>query len=445
MDEKLAQSIIEKVLSFSDATETEVLLSDEEENLTRFSNNAISQNVARSNLSLTVKVHLDKKVGRATTDRLDEDSLKRVLDLAKKVASQQRENPELLPLPGPSEFKDTHASDKKTADFSPEARAETIKYVAGEASKVDGEAAGIFSTENGSLALGNSNGLFAHHRSTSAILSVTVEVEDGSGWAEEVHKDVDKINAEKVAGTAIKKALDSRKAVPFDPGEYTVVLEPAAVADFMMFMAWEGFGGLNFIEGRSFMSGKIGERVFGANVTILDDAYDPLSPGIPFDFEGFPRQRIVLIEEGYARSVVHDRITAAKAATETTGHSLPQPNSTGPLPLNLLLQLGNSSLEEMIESTSKGILVTHFHYTNVLDPVRLTLTGMTRDGTFLIEDGRISKPVRNLRFTVSAVDAFNRIELISSERRRVQGFFGGNFLLPAINISKFNFSSASEF
>jgi predicted Zn-dependent protease len=445
MDKKSAQDVVEKVLALSDATETEVLLSANQENLTRFSDNAVSQNVSRSNVGLTVKVHLGQKVGRATTDMLDSGALERVIGLANKVASQQRDNPDLLPLPEPAEFRSSDAFVTETAEFSPEARAEAIRLVVGEADKAGGKAAGIFSTEKETLAIGNSNGLFAHHQGTSVVLSATVEVDDGSGWAEEVDKDVGNIHTAHVAEIAVKKALDSRDAQPIDPGEYTVVLEPAAVADFLMFMAWEAFGGLNYIEGRSFMSNKIGERVLGSSVTILDDAYDSFSPGIPFDFEGLPRQRVVLIKDGHAHSVVHDRITAARTGTESTGHSLPQPNSTGPLPLNLLLEPGDSSIEEMITSTQRGILVTHFHYTNVLDPVRLTLTGMTRDGTFLIEDGRVTRPVRNLRFTDSVVDVLNRIEHISAERRAVQGFFGGNFVLPALHISKFNFSSTSDF
>ncbi len=401
--------------------------------------------MARNSDNLTVKVHLGSRVGRATTDKFDGDSLKRIVNMAKKAASQQQDNPDLLPLLAPSKYAQSKAYCEDTESYSPEERAEVISELVSETVKSKGSAAGIFSTGGEAIAIANSKGLFAYFNSTGAVLSLSVEVEGSSGWAEEVQRDVKKISAEQIAQTAIRKALDARNPVAIDPGEYTVVLEPAAVSDFMMFMAYEGFGGLNYNEGRSFMSGRMGEKAMGSNITISDDAYSEMNPGLPFDFEGVPRQQVTLIENGIAKNVVHDRATAAKAKGKSTGHSLPQPNSSGPLPLNLELEGGESSLEEMIESTEHGILVTHFHYTNVLDPIELTLTGMTRDGTFLIENGRISKPIRNMRFTDSAVDVFNRVELISKERRAAEAFFAGNFVVPAVKLSKFNFSSVSEF
>lgn len=445
MDHQQAESIIKKVLSFSDATETEVLISHGEENLTRFSANAITQNVARNTDSLTVKVHLGKKLGRANTDRFDDESLKRAVSTAKQIALQQKENPDLLPLLGPAELRESKAYFPDTAKFEPEQRADAIRRLVQEVVKYNARAAGIFSTGGGAIAMGNSRGFMGYHRETSAVFSATVEVDDTSGWAEEVQRDVTKIDEAYVIETAVKKALDARNPGTLDPGRYTVVLEPAAVADFLMFMVYEGFGGLNFVENRSFLSGKIGEKILGENVTIVDDAYSDLNPGLPFDFEGLPRQRISLIEKGIARGVAHDRMTAARAGTDSTGHSLPQPNSSGPFPLNVMVEPGESSLEEMIKSTKYGVLITHLHYTNVLDPIKLSLTGMTRDGTFLIENGKIARPVRNMRFTDSTVEAFNRIELISRRRRTAEAFFSGSFVVPALKISDFNFSSVSEF
>lgn len=445
MERNQAQEIIKRTLSFSSADETEVLISHSEDNLTRFSDNAISQNVARNIDGLVVNVHVGKKLGRASTDRFDDESLKRVVATAIMVAQQQRDNPELLPLQGYAEFHSTPAYFKNTAEFSPEQRAQAIERLVKEANKHNASAAGIYNTGGDAIALGNSNGLFVYHRDTKAIFSATVEIEGASGWAEDVKRDVSLIEEDYVIETAIRKALEARNPVAVDPGEYTVILESAAVTDFLMFMVFEGFGGLNFLEGRSFMSGKLGQKVMGQNVTIVDDAYSFENPGLPFDFEGTPRQKLILVENGMARMVAHDRITGAKAGGHSTGHSLPQPNSTGPLPLNVMLEPGDSSLEEMIKSTSRGILVTHFHYTNVQDPIKLTLTGMTRDGTFLIEHGKVTKPVRNLRFTDSVVRAFNRIEAISKDRRTAQGFFAGSFVTPALKITGFNFSSVSEF
>ncbi len=445
MDKSKAEAIIQHVISLSDADETEALLSHGEENLTRFSDNVISQNVARNTDSLTIRVHLGKKVGRATTDKFDNDSLKRAFNMAKSVASQQDENPDLLTMLGPSEFLQSNAYYPDTVAFSPEERAETIAKLVKEAARSKGNGAGIFSTGCESVAIGNSKNLFGYFQSSSAALSLTVDIEGASGWAEDTQRDVSNIDADRVMNTAIRKAKDAQNPIQIEPGEYTVVLESAAVSDFMMFLAYESFGGLNYNEGRSFLSGRLGEKILGDNITICDDAYSDLNPGLPFDFEGAPRQSLTLIENGIAKAVVHDRITAAKANTVTTGHSLPQPNSSGPFPLNLELAAGDSNLAEMIKSTDHGILVTHFHYANVLDPVEVMLTGMTRDGTFLIENGKISKPIINMRFTDSIVKAFNQVELISKERIASEAFFAGSFVVPALKISKFNFSSVSEF
>lgn len=445
MDRNQAEELIKRALSFSDADETEVLLSHGEDHLTRFSNNVISQNVSRHTDGMTVKVHLGKKVGRASTDRLDDESLKRVVANARRVAEQAKENPDLLPLQGAGQFQESKAYFQKTADFGPEERAESIRKLVQETVKHNASAAGIFNNGSEAAALGNSRGLFAYHRETRADFSATVEVDGASGWAEDLQRDVSRIDENFVIQTAISRALLAKNPIAIDPGEYSVVLEPAAVADFLMFMVFEGFGGLNFVEGRSFMSGKIGQRVMGENVTIVDDAYSDLTPGLPFDFEGTSRQKLVLIDRGIARQVAHDRITAARVGMTTTGHSLPQPNSSGPFPLNVMMEPGNSTLDDMIKSTEMGVLVTHFHYSNVLDPIRLSLTGMTRDGTFLIEKGKITKPVRNMRFTQSIVEAFNRIEMVSKERRTANAFFAGSFVVPALKIARFNFSSASEF
>jgi predicted Zn-dependent protease len=230
------------------------------------------------------------------------------------------------------------------------------------------------------------------------------------------------------------------------PGAYVVVLEPAAVTDILEFMAWFGFGGLGFVEGRTFMAGKLGQKVLGDNITILDDAYHSLQQGLPFDFEGLPRQRLTLVENGVAKAVVHDRVTARRAQTQTTGHALPQPSAEGPYPLDLVLSSGNSSVEEMISSTERGILVTRFHYTNLVEPMDLVLTGMTRDGTFLIEKGKVAAPLKNLRFTQSVVEALREVELISREQKTTHSDWGpGSYTAPALKIRRFNFSSGTQF
>jgi predicted Zn-dependent protease len=193
------------------------------------------------------------------------------------------------------------------------------------------------------------------------------------------------------------------------------------------------------------MSGRIGRRLLDERVTILDDVRHPGTIGIPFDFEGLPRKTVTLIEKGVARSVVYDRPTAAKEGVVSTGHALPQPNTSGPLPLNLVMQPGDATLEEMIASTEEGILVTHFHYTNLLDPIPLSVTGMTRDGTFRVRNGKVRHPLKNLRFTESVVEAFGRIEAIGREAIYTHAFWGGGTVCPPVKIRGFNFSSETRF
>ncbi|MBU1936221.1 TldD/PmbA family protein, partial [bacterium] len=312
--------------------------------------------------------------------------------------------------------------------------------------KLSFRAAGTCSTGWGAVAVANTNGLLCSHKDTSATFGISAQTDDSSGWAEASSRDFGKIDIGVLIAVAIEKAKSSRNARSFEPGHYTVVLEPAAVTDFLEFMGWFGFGGQGFVEGRTFMAGKLGQKVFGDNISIVDDAYNEMQRGLPFDFEGLPRKKVTLIENGVAKAVVHDRISAQKANTETTGHALPQPSAEGAMPFNLMLAPGDSSLEEMVASTERGILVTRFHYTNVIDPMELVLTGLTRDGTYLIENGKIAAPLKNLRFTQSIVEAMKAVEAISRDRKTMLSEWGmGAFTVPALKISRFNFSSETGF
>jgi len=357
----------------------------------------------------------------------------------------QKPMSDYMPMPELQEYLPLHGFVPETVALGPVERARTIGKVAAAAREADLEAAGVFSNGASQLCIANSHGLFAAHQSSSCEFSATIASKDSSGWAEASSKDISALDCQALGQRALVKAMESRKPQKIEPGEYTVVLEHAACSDFLMFLSWEAFGGLAFLEGRSCLSDKLGERIFGDNITIRDDTYNPLSQGLPFDFEGMPRQPVTLVENGVAKAVVHDRETARRAGVESTGHSLPKPNTVGPIPLHLELDAGNSSLEEMISTTDRGILVTHFHYTNVIDPMRMILTGMTRDGTFLIERGDIVGPVVNLRFTESVIKALNHVELISEDRIFASPFFGGGTVVPAMKISGFNFSSVTEF
>ena len=445
IEKEKIEKIAQKVMDFSTADETEVILSIESQALTRFANNTIHQNVAEESHTLLIRAMIGRKVGGATTNLFDDESLKRAVDTAVTIAKVQKENPELLPLPEKQTYRSlADPYEQNTLEYSPMDRARAVAGIVKACEKQGLTAAGAFSTGGEALALANSKGVFAYQKSTNAYLSLTALGENSSGWVEAQDKDVKKINPQNLAETAIEKALSSKNPVDVEPGDYTVILEPAAVANLMVFFGYLGFNALFYQEGRSFLSGKMGAKVVGNNITIVDDAYDSRLNGMAFDFEGMPRKRVVLIENGVLKSVVHDRKTAKKDNVETTGHALPQQYAgAGTYPMHLVVDRGNSSMEEMLASTEKGIYVTHFHYTNIVNPMNATITGMTRDGTFLIEDGKIKKGIKNLRFTESLLEAFSNVESMSKDLTRCTYFGQMGILVPAMKINAFTFSSGT--
>jgi predicted Zn-dependent protease len=260
-----------------------------------------------------------------------------------------------------------------------------------------------------------------------------------SGWASgESHRFGD-LDADALAARAVGKALRSREPAVWEPGAYTVVLEPAAVADLLADAAWLSFGALAVQEGRSFLSGRIGERVLGENVTIRDDPYHPLHRGAPFDAEGMPTKAVTIVERGVAKSPVYDRATAAKEGKESTGHGLPYPNPYGPITAHLVLEGGEGSVDDLVSRVDRGLLVTRVWYTNPIDPKTATLTGMTRDGLFAIEGGRIRGAVRHFRFNQSVVRMLNEVEAMSAVER-VSGV-----VCPGLLVRSFQMSSGTEF
>ncbi len=444
MQREWLEELAGKTLALVREGEAEVTIFGNDGALTRFANNQIEQHVHRRGLEISVRVLKDGRVGKASTNMTDESALTRCVRAAEAMLPHMPPDPEQLDLPGPQDYRESEHFDAGTAECAPERRAQLVRPLLERARKEDVTAAGILSNGASVMALANSRGLFAYNRRTEASYSVTVMTDDSAGWAREGRPDMGGIDYDAVVERAMRKAVDGRGAKGIEPGEYDVVLEPAAVGDLLLFFGWAGFGGQAFVEGRSFMSGKIGEKLLDEKVTMEDDAYHPLSGGVPFDFEGMPRRKVTLIERGVARSVVHSRKTAKRAGVETTGHGLPEPNAYGALPLNLLLHPGGSSLEEMIASTERGILVTQFHYTNVIDPMKLVLTGITRSGTFWIENGKVSHPIKNLRFTESMLKAFSNVEALGKTLYRTEGFFGGGPVVPAVKIRDFRFTSVSE-
>ena len=300
--------------------------------------------------------------------------------------------------------------------------------------------AGKVRTAEQVIAVANSLGVDVGQAITGAQATVlSMGAESGSGWASFLDADASKLAPEALGAEAADLAERSTNPDSLDPGEYTVVLAPEAVADIMDFLAYVGFSAKAYHEGRSFMSNHLEEGLMSEHVTIIDDAHGEHAMGLTFDYEGQPKRRVPMIEYGVAQQPVTDSYWAAKTGWNNTGHALPAPNAYGPMPLNMEMAAGTSSIDELIGGVKNGVYVTRFHYVNVEDPISVLLTGMTRDGTFMIENGRLTRPLRNLRFTQSAVQALYSCDGATKERRFV-GTEEGASLVPGLLLAKFNFT-----
>jgi predicted Zn-dependent protease len=284
----------------------------------------------------------------------------------------------------------------------------------------------------------------ASHILTRADLNMVVMGEDSSGWASHVDPDVRAIDPAALAGTALDKALRGRNPRPFDPGPMTVVLEPDAVADLLEQVMMAGFGGQAYSEGVSFVNGRLGETIAHPMIHVWDDPLDPGMLALPFDAEGTPKNRLDLIEAGTARAIAHDRQTARRTCMPSTGHVSFGEEDDSPYPSRLRMAPGNRSMEALVREVSRGIYVTRFHYTNLADPHTASITGMTRDGTFLIENGEITRPLRNLRFTSSGLEALARVVALGRDTKLTMGY-GGATRAPAALIEGFRFTGSTTF
>ncbi|MDD3802813.1 MAG: TldD/PmbA family protein [bacterium] len=435
----------ERVIKDSDADMTTVSIAGEKEALTRFSNNEITQNVDSIRYTFSIRCVYGDRVGVVSGTSLDFKNIKRFLETAKQIALNQRTGKKIYPLFEPQQYKTCKGYDKGTEDVTPQTRADMVKSAVKLCAKEKMSAAGIMSNAAMLYAIANSKGLFAINENSNATFSITAQTKNSSGWAEDSQTSIKKLNVMKDAEVAVKKAKLSKNPKSAEPGKYTVILEPAAVADILSFLSYTVFNGLRFAEGRTFLSGKMGERVADARINLYDDPFVDGIGGIPFDMEGFPKKRLTLIEKGVFREIPTDRKVAEMLKLENNGHSLGADDEWGPLPLNLRLETGKSTVDEMIKSTKKGILVTQFHYVNILDPMKTLVTGMTRNGIFLVENGTVKHGLKNLRFTQSIMDALMNTEMVGDRAIVQSGGFGGGFSVPAMKVRDFHFTSKTEF
>ena len=441
----LAEEVLGRAVRIG-ATEAEVLVMAGDSALTRFANSEIHQNVVEHSLTVNLRYVVGKRIAVVSTGKVDTEGLRSLVNRAAAIARSCEELDDWAGLSAPANGA-TRATisawSDGSAEATPEFRAEGVRAVIAAADAVGVTAFGSFSTDAEAVAVANSAGIRAAENRTSAqLLTVHMSPDGGTGYAEGVSMDATTIDAAAIGREAAAKARAGDRAVVVEPGDYPVVLEEYAVVDITDMLGYLGFSALAVQEGRSFV--EPGRRIGSDLVTVIDDGGDREGLPMAFDYEGVAKQRVPLVEAGVCREVVYDSQTAARAGRRSTGHGLPAPNPWGPFPLNAVMSAGATPRDELIGGLDRGLLVTRFHYTNVVHPKLAMITGMTRDGTFLVEGGEIVGPVRNLRFTQSYLDALAGVSAVSSSRKTIKGFLGAA-VVPSLRIDAWTFTGVTEF
>jgi len=446
LPERELRRIADTVLRLAKSTaaeETEVHVDEVANALTRFANNAIHQNVAEHGLTVSIRTVTDGRTARATTNRFDEDSLRSTVEASLSLTHSQPKIPNLLPIPGKLRYRRVNRFIKHTAALSAEDRARAVRRACDLAVKKDQVAAGIFSNGQSQSTLANSRGLFAVYRETHSEFSITMQEGSAASWAKANSADVRAFDPQKLAARAGEKAHLAVNARELAPGRYTVILEPAAVLDLVGFLFYD-FSATALADKRSCLNERMGKRLFGQNISITDDVYHPLQQGALFDGEGVPRQRVMLVDRGIPKNLVYSRAAAKAAHKQPTGHGFALPNEYGEAPMNLVFGGGDSSIEKMVASTERGLLVTRLWYIREVDPYEKVMTGMTRDGLFLVENGHVTGGVRNFRFNQSLIEMLKNVELLGPAVRAT-GEEAFEMVVPAMKVRNFHFSEVTKF
>ena len=462
LTQEQAQEIFEKLHKRSSCDEVELMIGGGAFALTRFANNGITQNVAEENYSLSVRVNMDGRTARATTNKTDDESLRRVVMQAEALARVQHPDADLLPMPTATEVELAGVKTElpgryfeATAAITAADRAAQVDRMVAAGKKHGLTAAGTYASGRQVEGLFNSRGVVRWHRQTSAEASITMIGENSSGWQKANAPDAKEFDAAQLAEIAAEKARLSANPKEIPAGKYTVILEPAAVLDLVGFMFWD-FGGLALLDQRSFLNNRMGTQLFGEEINISDDVYQPLQSGLPFDGEGVGRRKVKLVENGVPKNVVYSRASAvlmkksemAASVGEVgpTGHGFPLPNEIGEAPMNVVFAAPKDpkTVQEMVNSTERGILVTRLWYIREVEPYEKILTGMTRDGTFLVENGRVVAGVRNFRFNQGIIHLLSNVEAMGVPVR-ASGEESFDMVVPAMKVRDFNFTEVTRF
>ena len=434
------KKVFDQILDFSKADGTEILFQGGSRSLTRYANNQIHQNVSETSQDLSIRTIVGRKSGKISLNKTDHKSLQEAVTRAMAMAKSQQDDPNFVPLPAPKEFARMNNFVEATSNCSPEERADGVMKVIQACKKKELVGSGAFEVSVIHGAYGNSRGSFGYYQGTQADFSVSAAKGDSTGWSDQTEKDFRKIKPEVLAERAIEKARMGENPKSIEPGSYTVILEPYCMQSMYFMLAFTTLTAQAIQEKRSYLTDKMGTKVVGDNITLVDDAYDPQVIGMPADAQGIPKKRVVFFDKGVAKEVVYDLVTAAKDGKESTGHGGPLPNSFGPFPANGILMPGDATLEEMIASTEKGVYVSRFHYVNIVDPRQVMITGMTRDGTFWIENGKIAYPIKNMRFTQSVIELLKNVEMLENKTKTF-----GSTRFPGMKVKNFQFTSAATF
>lgn len=442
-EQKLKQ-IAKKVLSLSHADESEVLLMVSKNGLTRFANTQIHQNMAWEDLGISVRSVFGKKIGVASGNSFEHKELKYVVQRSEELAKLQKEDKFFVSLPHLEKIPSIATS----VVFTPaEKRAQAVSIILKKSKASSITASGAYSSTVSEIAVMNSYGVWAYHTSSASDLSTILLGDTSTGFASQVGKGGKDIDAEAVVDRAIEKVQKGTHPISVKPGEWDVILEPQAVNEIMSFFSWLGPNARIYHEQASCYSGMLGKKVAGKNVTLIDDPLHKDAFPMPFDFEGTPKRKLEIIKNGVLKNLVYDSYLSNRFKATNTGHALPAPNTMGGIPLHLAFEPGKKSGKEMIRSIKKGLLVTRFWYVRVLNNRQLSLTGMTRDGVFLIEDGVMTKGIKNMRFNQSVPQMLNTIVEVGKKLYPVSSFeteIGVN-RMPYLHVKNWNFSSATLF
>jgi len=433
------------ILKHGEADGVDIVVDHSRSNVVRFAGFVFHQGVTESDCKIYIRVIVGKKVGVASTNELKGEALKNCLRKALNIAKHIKEEPFQLSLPtGPITYSGINSYFEPTAAMTTNEKVSMLSRGFRAAKAYGVTQSGAFTTTVGELAVLNSKGITAYHPYTTSYLSVVSTRDDGSGQKSALCKDVSDMNATGVMNDSAERCVRASSPRPLEPGAYRVILEPPAVAELVQWLSYIGFGAKSFQEGTSFLSGRLGESVTGDNVTLYDDGLNPLGMSVPFDMEGVPKKKLLLVENGVARGVAYDGFTSALEGRRTTGHSSYPEDTEGPLPGHLFMGSGNIRPSEMIEMLDRGILVKSFHYVNgLINPRDTVMTGMTRHGTFFIDKGRVKHPVHSLRFTENIIKAFERIRGISEDMEVFpnHSFSLSSVAVPYLLIDGFNFTS----